>query len=105
MIEPKNDLEQDVIEEIKKVTDPDLKLSLYELGLIYDLKIEDGVAYIKMTLTSMACPAANRLKEEIEMAAIRADGVDHAFAEVVWIPKWDPRTMASEDAQYALGLF
>ena len=105
MITPKNKKEEDVLEEIKKVTDPDLKLSLYELGLIYELNVEDDVAYIKMTLTSMACPAANSLKEEIEMAAIRADGIDHAFAEIVWVPKWDPRTMASEDAQYALGIF
>ena len=104
MIEAKNDREREVLDEIKKVTEPDLKLSLYELGLIYELNIEDDVAYIKMTLTSMACPAAARLKEDIEMAAIRADGINHAFAEIVWVPKWDPRTMASEDAQYELGI-
>ena len=105
MIEAKTEQEKAVLNEIKRVEDPDLGLSLYELGLIYAIEIEDNIAHIKMTLTSMACPAANRLKEEIEQSAKNADGIRDASVEIVWVPKWDPRTMASEDAQFHLGIF
>ena len=105
MIVAKTDQEKAVLNEIKRVEDPDLGLSLYELGLIYAIDVSGSVAKIKMTLTSMACPAANRLKDEIHAAAVNADGIENAEVEIVWVPKWDPKTMASEDARFHLGIF
>ncbi|MDX1958091.1 MAG: iron-sulfur cluster assembly protein [Leptospiraceae bacterium] len=98
--------EREIFESISKVEDPELHISITELGLIYDVKLnEEGIANIKMTLTSMGCPAGPFLKSETELAAMRIDGVNSASVEIVWTPKWDPKLMASEDAKSMLGIY
>lgn len=103
--EPKTELEQKVYDEISRVEDPEIGISVAELGLIYRINVENGKAKIEMTYTSMACPAGPQMKQEIQDNALRVEGVDSAEVEVVWVPKWDPRTMASDEAKMDLGIF
>ena len=92
-------------EEISKVEDPDLGMGLVELGLVYNVDLSDSAdVHIKMTLTSMACPMGPALKSAIEEAARTVPEVNEVSAEIVWSPAWDPREMASEEAQMHLGL-
>lgn len=95
-----------LIFEISQVFDPDIGLSLYEMGLIYDISANDaGLVVITMTLTSMACPAGPQMIEELRQAALRVSGVSDCEVNLVWEPRWDPHTMASEDAKMMMGLF
>jgi len=105
MIALETEKEREVFESIRLVEDPDIGISLVELGLIYGLKVEENKAFITMTLTSMACPAGPQLKVELENHALRVEGIEEASVEVVWSPKWDPREMASEEAKMHLGIF
>ena len=101
-----SEIEAAVWKEIATVEDPDLGLALTDLGLIYEVKIDqDNMAHIKMTLTSMGCPAAPQLTAGVHAAATRVEGIQDAQVEVVWTPTWNPREMASEEAQMVLGLY
>ena len=78
-------------------------MDIYELGLIYDVVIhEDASVYIKMTLTSPACPVAGTLPGEVEQKVASVQGVKSAKVEITFEPAWD-RTMMSEAAQLELG--
>ncbi len=97
---------EDVREHVGQVMDPEMGLSLAELGLIYGIEL-DGTgrqASIRMTLTSPMCPVGPWLVEAVRQAALLAVGVEDASVELVWDPPWDPRTMASEEARMDLGL-
>ncbi len=85
--------------------DPELHMSIRDLGLIYDVAVENGRAQVKMTLTSMGCPAGPQLTAGVQAACTRVPGIEGADVEVVWTPKWDPREMASEEARMMLGIF
>lgn len=98
------ELREQVIEHIKPVIDPEIGISLWELGLIYKVIINGDQADIKMTLTSMACPAGPEMVEEIKTAAESVEGITEASVEVIWSPPWDPKKMASEEAQMMLGI-
>ena len=101
----KQDLTDAVWKEIATVEDPDIGLALTELGLIYEVKVDDAaVARIKMTLTSMGCPMGPELTAQVGEAAKRVPGIKDSEVEVVWNPPWDPE-MASEDAKMELGIF
>ncbi|PJZ69183.1 metal-sulfur cluster biosynthetic enzyme [Leptospira perolatii] len=102
---PTNELEQKIYEAVHNVEDPEIGISVAELGLIYKIKAENGKAKIEMTYTSMACPAGPQIKQEIQDNALRVEGIDSVEVEVVWNPKWDPRLMASEEAKMDLGIF
>ncbi|MBL8021459.1 MAG: metal-sulfur cluster assembly factor [Leptospirales bacterium] len=91
--------------EIGTVIDPEIGLSLKELGLIYEVQFNAGKVGVKMTLTSMGCPAGPELTAGVHAACMRVPGVEDAEVEVVWTPKWDPREMASDDAKMTLGIF
>lgn len=79
-------LEAEVIEGIRTVYDPEIPVNVYDLGLIYDVKVsEDAKVFIKMTLTSPACPVAGILPGEVERAAY-VRGVKEAAVELVWDP-------------------
>lgn len=103
---PERDLKEEIWKEISTVVDPEIGLSLTELGLIYELHIdENNGASIKMTLTSMGCPIGPMLMEEVRNAAYRVDGVSFVNVDLVFSPPWDPREMASEEAREYLGIF
>ena len=82
-------VEAAVFEELRKVEDPEMPISVVDLGLIYDVTVEDGVATVTMTLTYTGCPARDYLQADVRQAAARAEGVDEAEVELVWSPEWN----------------
>lgn len=99
-------LKKRIWDELMLVQDPEIGMSIAELGLIYDLKLdESNNAEITMTFTSMACPYGPQLKAEVHAAASRIQEVADVHVEVVFSPPWDPREMASEDAKMMLGIY
>jgi FeS assembly SUF system protein len=100
----KNMIEAQVIEALRTCFDPEIPVDIYELGLIYEVKVGDtGEVDVKMTLTSPHCPAAQSLPSEVEAKVRSVPGVKSAMAEVVWDPPWNPGMM-SEAAKLQLGL-
>ena len=98
-------LRDDVIAALKTCYDPEIPVDIYELGLIYDVKVEDGGSVeVTMTLTSPACPVAGSLPGEVEAKVRGVDGVARARVELVFDPPWD-QAMMSEAAQLKLGFF
>jgi FeS assembly SUF system protein len=101
--EGKKVLEESIINALKAIYDPEIPVDIYELGLIYDVVIHDDASvYIKMTLTSPACPVAGTLPGEVEQKVAGVQGVTSAKVEITFEPPWD-RTMMSEAAQLELG--
>ena len=95
---------EQIIEEMKKIYDPELPVNIYELGLIYDIKVEDERnAKIKMTLTSPNCPVAESLPEEVKDGAMQVEGIEDVDLELVWDPPWN-KDMMSEAAKLELNL-
>lgn len=85
--------------------DPEIPVNIVELGLIYDLGVEEtGAVVVKMTLTTPACPAAGSLPPEIESKIRAVPGVTSVKVDVVWDPPWTPDRM-SEEARLELGMF
>ena len=100
-----NELENNIVEALKTVFDPEIPVNIYELGLIYDIAIQpDGRTDIKMTLTSPACPVAGSLPGEVKAKVENVPGVSSADIELVWDPVWNP-SMMSEAARLQLGMF
>jgi FeS assembly SUF system protein len=100
-----SDLENGIVEALKTVFDPEIPVNIYELGLIYDLDIQEGGAVqVKMTLTSPGCPVAGSLPGEVKDRVAGVPGVTSADVEVVWDPTWNP-SMMSEAARLQLGMF
>ncbi len=97
------DLEKQVIEALKTCYDPEIPVNIYDLGLIYELKIDGGRVDIKMTLTAPGCPVAGTLPGEVERAVRSVKGVSDAKVELVWDPPWD-RDRLSQAALVQLGL-
>ncbi|MAT56466.1 MAG: SUF system Fe-S cluster assembly protein [Melioribacteraceae bacterium] len=101
----KGKLEQDIIAKLKTVYDPEIPVDIWELGLVYEIKIDDeGNTYIKMTLTSPACPVAGSLPPEVKEKVKTVEGVNDVYVDLVWNPPWD-KDMMSEEAKLELGFF
>lgn len=99
-----DDLRERVIEVIKTCYDPEIPVDIWELGLIYDVAVEDeGKVAVTMTLTSPMCPVAESLPPEVEAKVRTVDGVDEATVEVTWDPPWSPDKM-TEAARLELGM-
>ncbi|MFZ6050538.1 SUF system Fe-S cluster assembly protein [Halocola ammonii] len=99
----KKELENKIIEALKSVYDPEIPVDIYELGLIYDVKISDeNNVFITMTLTTPNCPVAESLPQEVEDTVMTVDGVKSSKVEIVFDPPWD-KDMMSEEAQLELG--
>ena len=77
-------LKEKVIEEIRKIYDPELPVNIYELGLIYDVQVENNNAKIKMTLTTPNCPVAESLPKEVKDGAMQVEGIENVDLELVW---------------------
>jgi FeS assembly SUF system protein len=94
-----------IIANLKDVYDPEIPVNIYDLGLIYNVDIdENDVAHIVMTLTAPGCPVADMLLEETRHSAILVDGVKDANVELTFEPPWD-KSMMSEEARLELGFF
>ena len=93
-----------LIQELKKVHDPEIPVDIYELGLIYKVDInDDRHVDIEMTLTAPACPVAGEMPGWVEDAARKVEGVRSAKATIVFDPPWDPSRM-SDEARLALNM-
>ncbi len=98
-------LEEKIIEAVKTVYDPEIPVDIYELGLIYEINIEDdGSTYVKMTLTSPMCPVAESLPMEVHQKVAMVEGVTEVDLDVVYDPPWT-KDMMSEEARFALDMF
>jgi metal-sulfur cluster biosynthetic enzyme len=82
-------VESNVFEELYAVEDPEMPISVVDLGLIYGVDVTEGHATVTMTLTYTGCPARDYLKEDVRQAAERAEGVESADVELVWSPEWN----------------
>jgi len=99
------DIENGIVEVLKTIFDPEIPVNIYELGLIYDIDIqENGAVQVKMTLTAPGCPVAGTLPGEVRDRVESVRGVTSADVEVVWDPTWNP-SMMSEAARLELGMF
>ena len=98
------ELKDKIIEEIKKIYDPEIPVNIYDLGLIYDIKVEDkNTAKIKMTLTSPNCPVAESLTKEVKDSIMQVEGIENVDLDLVWDPPWN-QTMMTEAAKLELNL-
>ena len=98
------ELKEKIIEEIKKIYDPEIPVNIYDLGLIYDIEVKDkNTAKIKMTLTSPNCPVAESLPKEVKDGIMQVEGIDNVDLNLVWDPPWN-QTMMSEAAKLELNL-
>ena len=97
------DVKNKIIEEIRKIYDPELPVNIYELGLIYDIKVDGSKAEIKMTLTTPNCPAAESLPKEVKEGAMQVEGIDDVDLQLVWDPPWT-KDMMSDAAKLELNL-
>jgi FeS assembly SUF system protein len=97
-------LQRDVVRALRQVYDPEIPVNVYDLGLIYDLKIDDDhKVFVTMTLTAPNCPMADQLVEDVVEAVKDVPGVTDAALELVFEPEWDKSRM-SEAAMLELGL-
>ena len=97
------DLKEQVITEIKKIYDPEIPVNIYELGLIYDIKIKDKDVQVKMTLTTPNCPVAESLPKEVKDSILEIKDVNKVDLDLVWDPPWD-KSMMSDAAKLELNL-
>jgi len=99
-----SDLKKKVIEEIKKIYDPEIPVNIYELGLIYKLEIDDkNKVNVDMTLTSPNCPVAESLPNQVKENIMKVIGVSEVDLKLVWEPPWSKDKM-SEAARLELNL-
>ena len=98
-------IKDQVVEELRKVMDPEIPVNLYDLGLIYNIKIDpDNNILIEMTLTNPNCPVAGTMPESVGLAVEKIPNLSSIKVGLVWHPKWD-KSMMSEDAKLALDIF
>ena len=97
-------LERDIIMALRQVYDPEIPVNIYDLGLIYELRVdEDHNVFVQMTLTAPNCPMADYVMDEVKQAVEDVPGVVSVNVELVFEPVWDNSRM-SEEALVALGM-
>ena len=105
--EPSGDIEKQIWDQLKTCYDPEIPVDIVELGLIYDLSIENGKSgrevSIKMTLTAPGCGMGPVIADEVDRKINGLEGIDNVSVELVWEPMWT-RDMMSEAAQLELGM-
>jgi metal-sulfur cluster biosynthetic enzyme len=93
---------EEVVEALREVEDPELGMDIVELGLMYDVEVEDSKVKVRYSLTSLGCPAGPMIEEGIYEAVAQVPGVEHVEPELTWDPPWTPELM-SDDAKFILG--
>ena len=103
-IEQPGAIEQQIVDALKTVYDPEIPVNIYDLGLIYKVNLgEDGMVDIDMTLTAPGCPVAETFPGTVEETVRMVEGVSDAHVELVWDPPWTMERM-TEEARLELGL-
>lgn len=101
----KETLKENIIAALKEIYDPEIPVNIYDLGLIYDIEIDDEYhVLVNMTLTSPACPVAQSLPLNVKDKVMEVEGVVDSKVELVWDPPWSMENL-SEAAKLALGVF
>lgn len=104
-IEEVKPLEERVVDVLKTCFDPEIPVNIYDLGLIYEVKVNEGNdVFVKMTLTSPACPVAETLPPDVENKIKELPDVNSAKVEITFDPPWD-KEMMSEEARLELGMW
>ncbi|HEV8315007.1 MAG TPA: SUF system Fe-S cluster assembly protein [Burkholderiaceae bacterium] len=100
-----NSLRERVIAALRRVHDPEIPVNIYDLGLVYELDVDEAAhaAHVRMTLTAPACPVAQTFPEVVAAAVEQVEGIDEVNVELVWDPPWSRERM-SEAARLQLGL-
>jgi len=99
-----NPMREAAIEKLKTVFDPEIPVDIYELGLVYEVKVVDEhKIFVLMTLTSPNCPVAESLPQEVKERVLEVEGVRDAEVEITFEPPWD-QEMISDEAKLELGL-
>jgi metal-sulfur cluster biosynthetic enzyme len=93
---------EEVVEVLRGVEDPELGMDIVDLGLLYDVEVEDSNVKVIHSLTSMGCPAGPMIQEGIHDAVAALPGVENVDVELTWDPPWTPEKM-SDDAKFILG--
>ena len=93
---------EEVRDALPNVIDPELGLDFVELGLVYDIAVEDSEVFISFTLTSPGCPIGPQVTEQMDEFVSELDGVSEVHTKMTFTPAWTPELM-SEDAKFALG--
>lgn len=98
---------EQIIEALKPVQDPEIRIGVVDLGLVYDVLLEEeqSKVTVKMTLTTPACPYGEMLMSMVHRAVEDLDGVEAVEVKLVWTPPWDPHEMASDTAKDQLGIW
>lgn len=96
-------LQEAIIEALKEIYDPEIPVNIYDLGLIYNVEVNDGHALVTMTLTTPHCPVAESMPGEVELRVGSVPGVGDAEVVLVWEPAWGPDKMTDE-ARLELGM-
>ena len=102
--QPPADLEEQVIDALRGIFDPEIPVNIYELGLIYSVEAKPEKVVIRMTLTSPGCPVAGSLPVEVQSKVLEIPAVKSVKVELVWDPPWNPE-MISEAGKLQLGIF
>ena len=97
------EIKDKVISEIKRIYDPEIPVNIYDLGLIYDVQVNEKKAKIKMTLTTPNCPVAESLPKEVKDGAMQVNEIEDVDLELVWDPPWT-KEMMSDAAKLELNL-
>lgn len=83
-------------EALRDVEDPEMPVNIVDLGIVYGVSLEDGVATVELTFTAMGCPASDMILEDIQDRLLREAGVREVRVEVVWDPPWSARRLTRE---------
>ncbi len=101
----KGAMRDQVLEALKVVRDPEIPVNVVDLGLVYEVGIDDaGNVGIEMTLTSMGCPVQDLIQADAELAVMKVDGVNSVTVDFVWSPPWSPQKM-TEDGKRQMRMF
>jgi len=98
---------EEVLEAIQPVVDPEMNVSIVDLGLIYDVEADEDESKlnIKMTLTSPMCPVGPQIMGAVHSTALQMENVEEVEIQLVWSPPWDPRSMATDEVKMMLGIW
>ncbi len=97
---------EQIYEVLKPVQDPEIRIGIVDLGLVYDVLVEEsGKVTVKMTLTTPACPYGEMLMSMVHRAVEQLEGVTEVEVRLVWSPVWDPKEMCSDSAKDLLGIW
>jgi FeS assembly SUF system protein len=99
-------LKEQIVENLKGIFDPEIPVNIYDLGLIYEIGVNNATGDVKidMTLTSPACPVAQTFPQTVQDSVLKVPGVSSVAVELVWEPPWDKERM-SEVAKLQLDMF